>query len=166
MEMKTFNQFVKPTAILVGLLITLPMSALADKGDKPHNHSGATTAACLDDVDEGEVSSVHVYSCKALSNVVLWCGTTYVKHDDIVGDSDEEIFDGVYDCGTNAAGVPILGSISMVAIKSGGQKNTDIEGAPPGSGLFLDGLLSCDHEDFQSPLPGECDADISEALPE
>ena len=161
--MKTFNQFVKPTAILVGLLITLPMFALADRGGKPNKNSEATTAACLD--GEAEVS-VHVYSCKALSNVVLWCGTTYVKHDDILGDSDEEIFDGVYDCGTNAEGIPIPGPISMVAIKSGGQKNTDIEGAPPGSGLFLDGLLSCTDEGFQPPLPGECDADISEALPE
>ena len=163
--MKTFNQFVKPTALLVGLLITLPMFALADRGGKPNKNSEATTAACLDGEAEIEVS-VHVYSCKALSNVVLWCGTTYVKHDDIVGDSGEEIFDGVYDCGTNAEGIPIPGPISMVAIKSGGQKNTDVEGAPPGSGLFLDGLLSCDDGDFQSPLPGACDAENSEALPE
>ncbi len=165
--MKTINQFVIPTAILVGLLITLPMSALADKGGKPNKNSEATTAACLDVVGEIEVSSVHVYSCKALSNVVLWCNGVYVKYDDIVGISGEEIFDGVYDCGTNAAGNPISGPISMVAIKSGGQKNTDVEGAPPGSGLFLDGLLSCDDEDFQSPSPGACDAAvISEASPE
>ena len=44
------------------------------KGGKPNKNSVAITAACTIDDD-----TARVCSCKGLSNVVLWCGTTCVK---------------------------------------------------------------------------------------
>ena len=149
--MKALGQWMTPAIMICGALMALPMVGLADKGGNPNAKSEAVTAACI--VDEG---SVHVYSCKGLSNVVLWCGETWVKHDDI-GEEGEEVYDGVFDCGTDAEGEPISGPITMVAVKSGSLKNTTVEGAPRGSGLFLSQLPSCSDESFEFPLPGECD---------
>lgn len=159
--MKAAIRFVQGAAVLGGLLALLPATSLADKGGKPNKNSVAVTAACkIDD------TTIHAYSCKALSNVVLWCGSAWVKHDDIAGPDGEEINDGIFDCGVDADGNP-LGAITMVAIKSGSQKNskhhpedyTPVEDAPSGSGLFLEGdLLSCDDPLFEAPSPGECDA--------
>ncbi len=136
--MKPVIQLIKPALILGGLLLVLPMVGLADKGGNPNVKSEAVTAACyVDDV------SARVCSCKGLSNVVLQCGVVYVKHDDIEGAPGEELFDAVFDCGVDADGNPISGPITMIAIKSGSQKNADsgtpydIDNAPSGSGLFF-----------------------------
>ena len=162
--MKTFNQRMKAAAILAGLLIALPTVGLADKpADKkgPSDKSKAVTAACLE-----ADGSAHVYSCKALSNVVLWCGEApagvYIKYDDIVGDAGEELYEATFDCGVDADGVAISGPITMVAIKSGSQKNakhfpddyTPVEDAPSGSGLFLGDIAACPLESI--PAPGDC----------
>ena len=96
--MKAVIRFIKPAVIVGGLLVALPVASWADKGGKPNKNSVATTAACIE-----ADGSVHVYSCKGLSNVVIWCGTTYIKYDDIGLDPDtgveEEIFDEVFGCG-------------------------------------------------------------------
>lgn len=144
-------ELARPACIIGGLLLVLPMAGFADKGGKPNQRSEATTAACLVDDD-----TVHVYSCKALSNVVLWCNGVYVKHDDIAG----EIYDGEFDCSTEGEDEQVSGPITMVAIKSGSLKNTTVEGAPPGSGIFLGGLLSCADPAFEPPSPDVCDVEV------
>jgi hypothetical protein len=158
--MKAVDRLIRPAVILGGLLAVLPMASLADKGGKPNESSVATTAACLETED-----SVHVYSCKALSNVVIWCDGTYIKHDDIGLDpetgAEEEIFDAIFDCGDAA------GPITFVAIKSGSQKhnkqNSDYtpplglpEDPPSGSGLFVGDIPICPLTNTSIPLPGEC----------
>lgn len=150
-------ELARPARIIGGLLLVLPIIGLADKGGNPNKQSEATTAACVVDDD-----TVHVYSCKALSNVVLWCNGVYVKHDDIEG----EIYDGEFSCSTEGEDEQISGPITMVAIKSGSLKNTTVEGAPPGSGIFTGELLSCDDPAFVAPLPGACDAEEDPEDPE
>ncbi len=148
--MKPVIKFIKPVVILGGLLIALPMVGLADQGGTPNVKSEAITAACLEDDD-----TAHVYSCKGLSNVVLWCNGETVKHDDIEGESGEELFDAEFDC-VDAEGNPISGPITMIAVKSGSQKNAE-SGTPPGSGLFVGEILDCTDSTFVFPLEGECD---------
>jgi hypothetical protein len=148
--MKPVIQLLKPAVILGGLLLALPLIGLADKGGNPNVKSEAITAACSVDDD-----TAHVYSCKGLSNVVLWCNGEIVKHDDIEGGSGEELFDAEFDC-VDADGNPISGPITMIAVKSGSQKNA-AGGTPPGSGLFVGDILDCDAPSFVFPLPGECD---------
>jgi hypothetical protein len=143
-------ELARPARTIVALLMVLPIAGFADTGGKPNKRSEATTAACLVDDD-----TVHVYSCKALSNVVLWCNGVYVKHDDIEG----EIYDGEFDCSTEGEDEQASGPITMVAIKSGSLRNTTVQGAPPGSGIFIGGLLSCDDPAFVHPLPDECDVE-------
>ena len=150
----------KTAVILGGLVLVLPVAGLADKGGKPNKSSVATTAACID-----ADGSAHVYSCKALSNVVIWCGGTYIKHDDIGRDLEtgveEEIFDDVFGCGD------VVGPITYVSIKSGSQKhkkhNADYTppadlppDAPSGSGLFVGDIPSCPLAPELIPAPGEC----------
>ncbi len=151
--MKPVIQFIRPAIILGGLLIALPLVGLADKGGKPNVKSEAITAACSVDED-----TAHVYSCKALSNVVLWCNGVSVKHDDIEGESGEELFDAEFDC-VDAEGNPISGPITMIAVKSGSQKNAN-SGTPPGSGLFVGDVLACTDLSFEFPLEGECDGGV------
>lgn len=147
--MKAVAQLTKLSVVLCGLLIALPQASLADKGGKPNKKSVASTAACI--TADG---SAQVYSCKGLSNVVLWCGTSYIKYDDL--DAGGEIYEGVFDCGDAD------GEVSYVAIKSGSQKHkgdTDVPpGAPKGSGLFVN-LTSCPLQETQIPTPGNCDVD-------
>jgi len=143
-------ELARPACIIGGLLMVLPIAGFADKAGAPNKQSEALTAACVVDDD-----TVHVYSCKALSNVVLWCNGVYVKHDNIEG----EIYDGEFSCSTEGEDEQISGPITMVAIKSGSQKNTTVEGAPRGSGIFLGGLLSCEDPAFVAPLPGACDVE-------
>lgn len=172
--MKAVIRFIKPAVILGGLLMTLPVVSLADKpdpgakGGKPNKNSVATTAACL----ETDVS-VHVYSCKGLSNVVIWCGTTYIKYDDIGLDPEtgieEEIYDRVFDCGD------AVGPIDYVAIKSGSQKHSkhnsgytppDLPMEPPsGSGLFVGDIPSCPLAPELIPVPGDCDVTPTDPPP-
>ncbi len=164
--MKTLQRSAKPVAILAGLLLVLPVAGLADKGGKPNKNSVATTAACLESTD-----SVHVYSCKALSNVVMWCGDTWIKHDNIGADpetgDETEVFDGVFGCGD--AGGPI----EFVAVKSGSQKHAKHndgytppsglpEDAPPGSGLFVGDIPVCPLAETAIPVAGDCDAEPTE----
>ncbi len=160
--MKAVTRFITPAVILGGLLVTLPMASMADKGGKPNKKSVATTAACIE-----ADGSVHVYSCKALSNVVIWCGDTYIKYDDIGLDPEsgveEEKYESVFGCGD------AVGDIDFVAIKSGSQKhnkhNSDYtppadlpSDAPPGSGLFVGDIPSCPLAPELIPVPGDCDA--------
>ena len=167
--MKAVVPFIKPAVILGGLLMTLPVSGLADKGGNPNNKSVATTAACIE-----ADGSVHVYSCKALSNVVIWCGSTYIKYDDIGLDPEtgveEEIFDEVFGCGD------AVGPINYVAIKSGSQKhnkhNRDYTppadlppDVPSGSGLFVGDIPSCPLAPEQIPVPGECNVEPTDPPP-
>ena len=161
--MELIIRSLKPVVILGGLLLALPMAVLADKpdadakGGKPNRNSVAVTAACT--VDN---NTARVCSCKGLSNVVLWCGTTWVKHEDFGSDEDtSEVFDTTVDCADDA-GNPISGPITMIAIKSGSQKNAkhhpegyeDVEDAPPGSGLFTT-PQACSSE-FVCPVAGDC----------
>jgi len=158
--MKAVLRFMTPAMVLGGLLMALPAAVLADKGGKPNERSVATTAACLE-----ADGSVHVYSCKALSNVVIWCGSTYIKYDDIGRDEetgvDKEIYDEVFGCGD------AVGPITYVAIKSGSQKHnrhnsnytppTDLPpDAPAGSGTFVGDIPSCPLAPEMIPMPGEC----------
>jgi len=167
--MKAVSRFTKTSAILGGLLMTLPLASLADKGGKPNQRSVATTAACIE--DDG---SVHVYSCKALSNVVIWCGTSYIKYDNIGLDpesgDEEEIFDDVFGC------QDAEGPITFVAVKSGSQQhkkhNSDYtpppglpSDTPSGSGLFVGNIPSCPLAAEQIPVPGDCDAEPTEPPP-
>jgi len=160
--MNTFKQCMKPAAILLGLLIALPMPGLADKDGKPNPKSVATTtAACIDANGDAQV-----YSCKELSNVVLWCGTTYVKHDDIADEEGNEIYEGVFGC-VDAAGTPIEGDITYLAVKSGSQKHVKNNGdyvppadlpsdSPSGSGLFVGDIPACPLDPAEIPEPGIC----------
>ena len=158
--MTAATRFIRPAVILGGLLLALPMASMADKGGKPNKNSVATTAACIE-----ADGSVHVYSCKALSNVVIWCGDTYIKYDDFGRDPEtgveEEIFDEVLGCGD------AVGPISYVAIKSGSQKhkkhNADYTppadlppDAPSGSGLFVGDIPNCPLAPELIPVPGQC----------
>lgn len=161
--MKLINRLIKPVVILSGLLLVAPMAAIADKpdagakGGKPNKNSVAITAACIVDHD-----TARVCSCKGLSNVALWCGTTWVKHENFGSDDDTgEVFDTTVDC-VDGEGNPIPGPISMIAIKSGSQKNVKhhpddyqtVEGAPAGSGLFTT-PEACSSE-FACPVAGDC----------
>jgi hypothetical protein len=166
MKMKPATRFAGPVIILGALLLALPVTILADKpdavakGGKPNKNSVATTAACTIDDD-----TARVCSCKGLSNVVLWCGTTWVKHESFGSDSDRgEVFDAMVDC-VDAEGESIPGPITMVGIKSGSQKNAKhhpegyqtVEGAPSGSGLFVTPLACSDQ--FVCPAAGDCKQD-------
>lgn len=158
--MKKLMQFVKPALILGGLLLALPTVGMADKGGKPNKNSVAITAACTVDDD-----TARACSCKALSNVVLQCGDAYVKHDDIGLDPltgvETDVFDAEFDC-VDSEGVPIPGPITLVAVKSGSQKNAKhhpedydpVDDAPSGSGLFF-GPQPCP-DDFACPAEGDC----------
>lgn len=161
--MKTVARFMGLPLILGGLLMVVPQASLADKDGKPNKKSVAATAACIE-----ADGSAHVYSCKALSNVVIWCGSTYIKYDNIGADpstgDEEEIFDDVFGCGD------AVGPITYVAIKSGSQKHkkhngdytppADLpEGAPSGSGLFVGDIPSCPLAPEQIPVPGDCDVE-------
>lgn len=162
--MKLINRSMKPIVILGGLLLAMPMAVVADKpdagakGGKPNSNSVATTASCTIDNE-----TAWVCSCKGLSNVVLWCGTTWVKHEDFGSAADTgEVFDATVGCGVDGAGKPISGPITMIAVKSGSQKNAKhhqegyetVEGAPSGSGLFTT-PEACSSE-FACPAPGDC----------
>lgn len=161
--MNTFKPCMKPAAILLGMLIALPMAAIADKGGKPNPKSAATTAACIDANGDAQV-----YSCKGLSNVVLWCGTTYVKHDDIEDEEGNEIFEGVFGC-VDADGDAIEGDITYISVKSGSQKHVKHNNnysppdglptePPSGSGLFIGGIPECPLAEI--PQPGNCLAPV------
>lgn len=156
--MKLTIRSIKSVVVLGGLLLAMPLVAVGDKpdagtkGGKPNRNSVATTAACTIDND-----TARVCSCKGLSNVVLWCGTTWVKHEDFGAAEDTgEVFDTTVDC------VDGTGPITMIAIKSGSQKNAKhhpdgyqaVEGAPSGSGLFSS-PESCSSE-FVCPVAGDC----------
>jgi hypothetical protein len=161
--MKLKTGLMKSVVILGGLILVMPMAAIADKpdagtkGGKPNKNSVADTAACTIDND-----TARVCSCKGLSNVVLWCGTTWVKHESFGSDVDTgEVFDAMVDC-VDGEGNPIAGPITMIAIKSGSQKNAKhhpddyqtVEGAPSGSGLFVT-PEACSSE-FTCPVAGDC----------
>lgn len=159
--MNKFNQCIRIAAIFLGLLIALPISALADKGGKPNPKSVATTAACINADGDAQV-----YSCKGLSNVVLWCGTTYLLHDDIVDAEGNEIYEGVFGC-VDATGTPIEGGITYIAVKSGSQKHVKNNGdyippvglppePPSGSGLFVGDIPDCPLDSAEIPEPGNC----------
>lgn len=153
-----------PVVILGGLLLVMPMAVVADKpdadgkGGKPNRNSVANVAACTVDID-----SARVCSCKGLSNVVMWCGTNWVKHEDFGSAEDtDEVFDATVDC-VDSTGNPVSGPIKMIGIKSGSQKNAKhhpegyqtVEGAPPGSGLFTT-PEACSSE-FVCPVAGDCE---------
>ena len=159
--MNTCKSHMKLAGILLGLLVALPISAVADKERKPNAKSVATTAACIN--KDGDVE---VYSCKGLSNVVLWCGNAWVKHDDIADEDGNEIYQDAFGC-VDADGNDIGGDIIFVAVKSGSQKHAkhndgymepgELPDDPPsGSGLFME-IESCDLLAADSiPMPGEC----------
>jgi hypothetical protein len=153
----------KPVLILGGLLLAMPIAAVAGKpdagakGGKPNENSVAVTAACtLPD------NTAHVCSCKGLSNVVLWCGTTWVKHEDFgSGVDSDEVYEAIVGC-VDSAGNTIPGDITMIAVKSGSQKNAkhhpedyevDLD-APSGSGLLVT-PKACTPE-FACPAAGDC----------
>lgn len=167
--MKAVERLIKPAVILGALLMALPMASMADKGGKPNKKSVATTAACIE-----ADGSAHVYSCKALSNVVIWCGSSYIKYDDIGMDPEtgvqDEKFESVFDCGNT------VGPITFIAIKSGSQKhkkhNSDYTppadlpaDAPSGSGLFVGDIPSCPIAPELIPAPGECDVEPTDPPP-
>ena len=163
--MKLINRSMKRIVILGGLLLAMPMAVVADKpdagakGGKPNSNSVATTASCTIDNE-----TARVCSCKGLSNVVLWCGTTWVKHEDFGSAADGgEVFEATVGCGVDGAGNAISGPITMIAVKSGSQKNAKhheegyetVEGAPSGSGLFTT-PDACSSGEFACPVPGDC----------
>ena len=161
--MKLMNRSIKPVLMLSSLLLAMPMAAVAGKpdagakGGKPNKNSVAVTAACT--LDDG--NAAQVCSCKGLSNVVLWCGDTWVKHEDFGADGSE-VFAATVGC-VDGEGNAIDGPISMIAVKSGSQKNAKhnpdgyeaIEGAPSGSGLFT--TPEACSETFACPAPGDCE---------
>ena len=162
--MKQIIRLAKPIAILGGLLLAMPMTVMADKpdagskGGTPNRNSVAATAACTIDND-----TARVCSCKGLSNVVLWCGTTWVKHEDFDSAAGtDEVFDTTVDC-VDGAGNTIPGPITMIGIKSGSQKNAKhnpegyetVDGAPSGSGLFT--TPEACSSDFVCPAEGNCE---------
>lgn len=157
-------RLMKPVVILSGLLLVMPMTVVADKpdasgkGGKPNRNSVANVAACTIDVD-----TARVCSCKGLSNVVMWCGTKWVKHEDFgSAEGNGEVFDATVDC-VDSTGNPVPGPIKMIGIKSGSQKNAKhhpedyqtVEGAPPGSGLITT-PEACSSE-FVCPVEGDCE---------
>ena len=161
--MKLMNRSIKPVVILSGLLLAMPMAAVADKpdagakGGKPNKNSVAVTAACTMGNDRAQVSS-----CKGLSNVVLWCGDTWVKHEDF-GSDGSEVYSATVGC-VDSDGNSIAGPIRMIAVKSGSQKHVkhnseDYQApevdAPAGSGL-LSVPAACP-TDFACPAPGDCE---------
>ncbi len=161
--MKQTIRLLKPAVVLGGLLLAMPMAVVAEKpdpgtkGGKPNQNSVATTASCTIDDD-----TARVCSCKGLSNVVLWCGSTWVKHEDFDSATGaDDVYDATVDCVTSA-GDPIPGPITMIAIKSGSQKNVKhhsdgyqlVEGAPSGSGLFT--TPEACSSDFVCPEAGDC----------
>jgi len=161
--MKLIIRLMKPVVILGGLLLAMPMAVVADKpdvgakGGKPNGNSVAITASCLIDNE-----TARVCSCKGLSNVVLWCGTTWVKHEDFSSATDNgEAFDATVAC-VDGVGNPIPGPITMIAVKSGSQKNAKhhpegyqtVEDAPSGSGLFT--TPEACSSDFVCPVEGDC----------
>lgn len=167
--MRATIRFANLAAIFGGVLMALPVASLADKGGAPNSKSIATTAACIE-----ADGSVHVYSCKALSNVVIWCGTTYIKHDDIGRDpetgGENEVYDAVFGCGDAE------GAITYVAIKSGSQKHVKHNSGytspaglppnpPPGSGLFVGDIPSCPLAPESIPVPGDCDVEPADPEP-
>ena len=162
--MRSVTQLIKSVTILGGLLLVVPVAAVADKpdagakGGKPNRNSVAITAACT--INE---TTARVCSCKGLSNVVLWCGTTWVKHEIFDSNPDGgEVFDTTVACADDE-GQPISGPILMIAIKSGSQQNAKhhpegyqtVEDAPPGSGLFTT-PDACSSE-FVCPAAGDCE---------
>lgn len=164
--MNLIIRLIKPVAVLGSLLLVIPMVVVADKpdagakGGKPNKNSVAITAACTN-VDD----TVRVCSCKGLSNVVLWCGDetkSWVKHEDFdSGVGTGEVFDATLAC-VDDDGNSIDGPITMIAIKSGSQKNAKhnpegyqtVEDAPSGSGLFTT-PEACSSE-FVCPVAGDC----------
>lgn len=177
--MNTRKPHMKLAGILLGLLVALPMSAVADKGrkadkeQKPNENSTTKTAACINDVGKAQV-----YSCKGLSNVVLWCvvdgSAAWVKHDDIVDENGNEVYQGEFGC-VDADGNDLGGMITHVAVKSGSQKHVkhndgyvvpegfpdepDDPPPPSGSGLFMK-VDSCTALAAASiPVAGDCDAE-------
>ncbi len=161
--MKLMNRSIKPVLMLSSLLLAMPMAAVAGKpdagakGGKPNKNSVAVTAACT--LDDG--NAAQVCSCKGLSNVVLWCGETWVKHEDF-GSDDGDVYSATVGC-VDSEGNAIDGPINMIAIKSGSQKNVkhspgDYEalgkGEPSGSGLFTTPEACSDT--FACPAPGDC----------
>ena len=158
--MKLMVRSIKPVLILGSLLLAMPMAAVADKpdagakGGKPNKNSVAVTAACTMDNDTAKVCS-----CKGLSNVVLWCGSTWVKHEDF---GDGEVYEAMVDCGVDSAGNPIPGPITLIGVKSGSQKHakhhpSDYDAdavAPSGSGLLVT-PETCS-SDFACPAAGDC----------
>jgi hypothetical protein len=158
-------RLMKPVIVLSGLLLVMPITAMADKpdaggkGGKPNRNSVANVAACTIDVD-----SARVCSCKGLSNVVMWCGKEWVKHEDFGSAEDTgDVFDATVDC-VDSEGNPVAGPIKMIGIKSGSQKNAKhhpegyqtVEGAPSGSGLITT-PEACSSE-FVCPVEGDCEA--------
>lgn len=148
MDMKLVTRSMLYAVILAAFLLTVSMSAMAGKPDRPgkggtpNENSVATTGACL--VDDGKAA--RVCSTKGISNVVLWCGSTWVKHEDF---GPGEVYEATVGC-VNGQGDPVGGQISMVAVKSGSQKHAkhhpdgydpDLTGTtsppPSGSGLFM-----------------------------
>ena len=162
--MKAVARFTTLSVILGALLIAMPQDSFAGKGNKggksgekkgPNENSIATTAACIQ--SDG---SARVYSCKGISNVVIWCSGTYIKFDNVSSD-DGEVYEDVFSCGD--AG----GSIDWVAVKSGSQMHkkhhgdydgSDVPaGAPSGSGLFDGDIPYCyDLAPADIPTPGDC----------
>lgn len=164
-DMNINARLIKPILVLSGLLLAMPMTAMADKpdaggkGGKPNSKSVATVAACTLDVD-----TARVCSCKGLSNVVMWCGTEWVKHEDF-GPAEEngDVYDATVDC-VDGDGNAVAGPIKLIGIKSGSQKNAKhnpdgyetVEGAPAGSGLIT--TPEACTTDFVCPVAGDCEA--------
>lgn len=154
MDMNTVIRSIVPVAILGVCLLAMPVEGMAGKPDKPgkdnkggtpNHNSVADTEACL--VDD---YTARVCSTKGISNVVLWCDGTWVKHEDF---GPGEVYEATVGC-VNDQGDLVGGGgrISMVAVKSGSQKNSKhhpdgyqtVDGAPSGSGLFNETeLLEC-----------------------
>jgi hypothetical protein len=165
--MKLVTRCLKPVLILSGLFLVMPLAAVADKpdagskGGKPNKNSVAVTEACVT-----EENTARVCSCKGLSNVVLWCGSTWVKHEDFGSDTDTgEVYYAEVGC-VDSEGNAIPGPIGFIAVKSGSQKHAKHllegyeveglpEGAPSGSGLFQQ-PKACSDEDFACPTAGDC----------
>ena len=157
-----------PVAILGVCLLAMPGEAMAgkpgksNKGGTPNGNSVATTGACLvNDV------TARVCSTKGISNVVLWCGGTWVKHEDF---GPGEVYEATVGC-VNSQGDAVGGDITMVAVKSGSQKNakhhpegyTPVDGAPSGSGLFTSpGYCATDYScEPVDDVPAGSDPDVS-----
>jgi len=80
--MKANFRRMKPSAVLIGLLLTLPLVSLADKKGKPNDNSVSMITATF----SGGCISVEARSTKDLSNVVLlFADGTWEKFDDLDG---------------------------------------------------------------------------------